>query len=109
MCKRMIDSDTIKAIGEANDIVKIIGQSLKLERSGNNYKGLCPFHESEDRAATFYVSSQRQVFHCFDCGAGGSVFRWVMMHDDLDFEAATRKLADRAGIALWKARPTALG
>jgi DNA primase len=91
-----IPSDTIEQIAAANDIVEVIGSYFPLKRAGANFKALCPFHQ--EKTPSFHVSPQRQTFHCFGCGAGGSVFRFVMDYEHIDFPAAVRKLAARVGI-----------
>ena len=91
-----IPSETIEQIAAANDIVEVIGSYFPLKRAGANFKALCPFHQ--EKTPSFTVSPQRQTFHCFGCGVGGSVFRFVMDYEHLDFPSAVRKLAARAGI-----------
>ena len=91
-----IPSQTIEQIAAANDIVEVIGSYFPLKRAGASFKALCPFHQ--EKTPSFTVSPQRQTFHCFGCGAGGSVFRFVMDYEHLDFPAAVHKLAARVGI-----------
>src|SRR4029077_7030369 len=67
-----------------------------------SFKALCPFHQ--EKTPSFTVSSQRQTFHCFGCGAGGSVFRFVMDYEHIDFPVAVHKLAARVGIAIVEER-----
>jgi DNA primase len=93
-----IPSETIEQIAAANDIVEIIGSYFPLKRAGVNFKALCPFHQ--EKTPSFIVSSSRQTFHCFGCGAGGSVFRFVMDYEHIDFPSAVRKLGARAGITI---------
>jgi DNA primase len=93
-----IPSETIEQIAAANDIVEVIGSYFPLKRSGANFKALCPFHQ--EKTPSFMVSPGRQTFHCFGCGAGGSVFRFVMDYEHVDFPSAVRKLAARAGITI---------
>jgi DNA primase len=93
-----IPSETIEQIAAANDIVEVIGSYFPLKRAGTNLKALCPFHQ--EKTPSFTVSPSRQTFHCFGCGAGGSVFRFVMDYEHIDFPSALRKLAARAGITL---------
>jgi DNA primase len=97
-----IPPQTIEQIAAANDIVDIIGSYFPLKRAGASFKALCPFHQ--EKTPSFHVSPQRQAFHCFGCGAGGSVFRFVMDYEHLDFPSAVRKLAARAGIAIIEER-----
>src|SRR5437899_2703775 len=94
----MIPSETIEQVAAANDIVEVIGSYFPLKRAGANFKALCPFHQ--EKTPSFHVSPQRQTFHCFGCGVGGSVFRFVMDYEHIDFPAAVRKLAARVGISV---------
>src|SRR6266446_5265225 len=100
-----IPSETIEQIAAGNDIVDVIGSYFPLKRAGANFKALCPFHQ--EKTPSFTVSPSRQTFHCFGCGAGGSVFRFVMEYEHLDFPAAVRKLAARAGITIVEKRGAA--
>ena len=97
-----IPSQTIEQIAAANDIVEVIGSYFPLKRAGTNFKALCPFHQ--EKTPSFTVSPQRQTFHCFGCGVGGSVFRFVMDYEHIDFPASVRKLATRAGIPVIEER-----
>ncbi|PYJ11025.1 MAG: DNA primase [Verrucomicrobia bacterium] len=97
-----IPSQNIEQIAAANDIVEVIGSYFPLKRAGSAFKALCPFHQ--EKTPSFTVSPQRQTFHCFGCGAGGSVFRFVMDYEHLDFPAAVRKLAARAGVPVIEER-----
>ena len=97
-----IPSDTIEQIAAANDIVEVIGSYFPLKRAGANFKALCPFHQ--EKTPSFQVNSQRQTFHCFGCGVGGSVFRFVMEYEHIDFPAAVHKLAARAGMPVIEER-----
>ncbi len=97
-----IPSQTIEQIAAANDIVEVIGSYFPLRRAGANFKALCPFHQ--EKTPSFHVSPQRQTFHCFGCGMGGSVFRFVMEYEHIDFPSAVRKLAARAGIPIIEER-----
>src|SRR3954468_14155768 len=91
-----IPTHIIEQIASANDVVEVIGSYFPLKRAGANYKALCPFHQ--EKTPSFTVSPSRQTFHCFGCGVGGSVFRFVMEYEHVDFPAAVRKLATRVGI-----------
>src|SRR5215471_11218632 len=100
-----IPSETIEQIAAANDIVEVIGSYFPLMRAGANFKALCPFHQ--EKTPSFMVSPSRQTFHCFGCGAGGSVFRFVMEYERIDFPSAARKLAARVGITVVEKRGAA--
>ncbi len=97
-----IPPETIEQIASANDIVEVIGTYFPLKRAGSSFKALCPFHQ--EKTPSFTVSPSRQSFHCFGCGTGGSVFRFVMDYEHVDFPAAARKLAERAGIRIIEER-----
>ncbi|MFL6584050.1 MAG: DNA primase [Chthoniobacterales bacterium] len=97
-----IPTETIEQIAAANDIVEVIGSYFPLKRAGTNFKALCPFHQ--EKTPSFTVSPPRQTFHCFGCGVGGSVFRFVMEYEHIDFPSAVRKLAGRVGIAVVEER-----
>src|SRR3954471_22505186 len=102
-----IPSQTIEQIAAANDIVEVIGTYFPLKRAGSTFKALCPFHQ--EKSPSFTVSPSRQTFHCFGCGAGGSVFRFVMDYEHLEFPAAVKKLAQRVGIPVIEERGTSSG
>jgi len=94
----MFSQETIERVKNETDIVGFISQYLPLKRSGVNYKGLCPFHN--EKTPSFSVNQAKQVFHCFGCGAGGTVFTFVMKVERLTFPEAVRFLADRARIPI---------
>ena len=96
-----IPEETIEQIAAANDIVEVIGGYIPLKRAGSNFRALCPFHK--EKTPSFHVNPQRQSYHCFGCGEGGSVFRFVMAYENIDFPSAARKLAERAGIRIVEA------
>jgi DNA primase len=102
-----IPTQTIEQIAAANDIVEVIGTYFPLKRAGSTFKALCPFHQ--EKTPSFTVSPSRQTFHCFGCGAGGSVFRFVMDYEHLDFPAAVKKLATRVGIPVIEERGSSTG
>ena len=80
------------------DIVSVINEYVPLKRRGSNYQGLCPFHN--EKTPSFSVSPAKQIFHCFGCGKGGNVFKFVMEIEGISFVEAAEKLAKRAGIQL---------
>lgn len=80
------------------DIVRLIGEHVSLRKVGNSWKGLCPFHQ--EKTPSFNVRSEPAVFHCFGCGEGGDVFRFVMLHEKVAFPEAVRGVATRFGIPL---------
>jgi DNA primase len=90
--------EVIQAVIEANDIVDIISGYLTLKRTGNSYKGKCPFHN--EKTPSFSVSQEKQLYHCFGCGAGGNAVTFIMEMEKLPFLDALKLLADRANIRL---------
>ena len=90
--------ELIEEIRSNNDIVDIISQYVILKRSGRSYFGLCPFHK--EKSPSFSVSPDKQIFHCFGCGAGGNVFHFVSKIENINFIESVQTLADRAGIPL---------
>ena len=97
-----IPTHIIEQVASANDIVEVIGSYFPLKRAGASYRALCPFHQ--EKTPSFHVNPARQSFHCFGCGVGGSVFRFVMDYEHIDFPAAVRRLAARAGIPVVEER-----
>jgi DNA primase len=94
----MIPRETLEQIAAANDIVDVIGGYFPLKRAGSAFKALCPFHQ--EKSPSFTVNPQRQRYHCFGCGEGGSVFDFVAKYESVDFPTAARRLAERAGIRI---------
>lgn len=90
--------DFIDEIRNSNDIVDIISQYVILKRSGRNFFGVCPFHK--EKTPSFSVSPDKQIFHCFGCGAGGNVIHFVSKIENLDFKDTIETLADKSGIPL---------
>lgn len=80
------------------DIVDFISDYVHLKKAGQNWKGLCPFHQ--EKTPSFTVSQAKQMFYCFGCSAGGSVITFLMKHDNLSFREAATVLARKAGISL---------
>jgi DNA primase len=80
------------------DIVRVVGEYIRLKKSGQNYTGLCPFHG--EKTPSFAVHPVKQIFHCFGCGKGGDVFSFVMEMEKCPFPEAVRIVAEKCGIAL---------
>jgi len=78
------------------DIVEVIGSRVQLKKAGREYKACCPFHN--EKSASFSVSPEKQFYHCFGCGAHGTVVRFLMEHDHLSFPEAVEELASRIGL-----------
>ena len=80
------------------DIVVVIQDYVSLKKSGATYKGLCPFHG--EKTPSFHVNRDKGFFHCFGCGAGGDVFKFLELHEKVGFQDAVKQLAQRFGMAL---------
>ena len=93
---------TIEEVQRANEIVEVVSSYLPLKRAGKDYKACCPFHR--EKTPSFYVSPSKQIFKCFGCGKGGSVFQFVMARENVTFPEAVRLLADRSNIEIEEPR-----
>jgi len=91
-------SEWLDELRRANDIVQVVSEHVSLRRSGRGFVGLCPFHQ--EKTPSFHVHPERQFFHCFGCGAGGDVIRFVMLIRGLSFQEAVGWLAERGGLPL---------
>ncbi len=92
--------ELIEEVRARNDIVDVIGGYVRLQKKGNTYFGLCPFHS--EKTGSFSVSPHKQMFYCFGCGVGGNVLTFVQKYENFTFYEAMEMLADRAGVALPK-------
>jgi len=84
------------------DIVRVIGEYVRLKKTGQNFTGLCPFHQ--EKSPSFAVHPVRQIYHCFGCGVGGDVFKFVMEMDKCPFPEAIRIVAEKCGIPVPRPR-----
>ncbi len=84
------------------DIVDFVSDYVQLKKSGQNWKGLCPFHS--EKTPSFMVNRSKQIFHCFGCGAGGDVISFVAKYENLSFGESLRLLAKKAGVSLPERR-----
>ena len=94
----LYSDDILDGIARANDIVEVVSSYFPLKRAGKDYVALCPFHA--EKTPSFSVSPSKQIYKCFGCGKGGSVFNFVMAKENVTFPEAVRILAERAGIDL---------
>ncbi len=92
------EEHVVEQVSAANDIVEIISQYIPLKRAGRHLKACCPFHQ--EKSPSFMVQPEKQMFHCFGCGAGGDVFSFLMRHENMTFPEALKSLAERAHITL---------
>jgi len=102
-----IPDETIQAIRDRISIVEVISSYVTLRKAGRNHLGLCPFHN--EKTPSFTVNEERGLFHCFGCGAGGTVFTFVMRVERQEFPEAVATLARRAGVTLPERRETGPG
>ncbi len=92
----MITDDKKEEVRDAADIVEVVGDYVKLKRSGSGFTGLCPYHD--EKTPSFNVTPRLGIFKCFGCGESGDVFKFVMDQDGIGFTEAVRQLADRYGV-----------
>jgi len=91
-------NESVERVRTSSDIVAVIGRYVTLKRSGRSIKGLCPFHT--EKTPSFFVNPERQMYHCFGCGAGGDIFSFLMNYLSFSFTEAVEELASEAGIKL---------
>lgn len=96
--KHYIPENIIEEIRSRTDIVEIVSESVALKKNGLNFKGLCPFHS--EKTASFTVSPEKRIYHCFGCGAGGNAFKFLMETQNLSFVEAVKSLASKTHITL---------
>ena len=90
--------EVIEEVRASNDIIDVISRYVTLQRKGNSYFGLCPFHR--EKTPSFSATPDKQIFHCFGCGLGGNVIHFIMKVENINFKEAVEFLAERANIAL---------
>lgn len=90
--------DIIDTIIDRTDIIGLISGYIPLKRAGRNFKATCPFHH--EKTPSFMVSPERQIYHCFGCGAGGNAINFLMQYERLEFREALEVLAKKAGVSL---------
>ena len=99
----MAQYSVIQEIKDRLDAVSVIGRYVQLKKSGNSYRGLCPFHS--EKTPSFHVFPQTNTWKCFGCGAGGDIFTFVEKRENLPFPDVLRMLAKEAGVPLQETRP----
>ncbi len=100
----VFDRGLVNRIQQANDIIDVVAEHVSLTKKGREMVGLCPFHD--DHRPSMNVNPTKQIFKCFACGAGGDVFKFIQMRENLTFGQAIERLARRAGIELKPAKQT---
>lgn len=90
--------ELVEEVRERNDIVDVISSYIRIQKRGNNYVGLCPFHN--EKTPSFVVSGTKQLYTCFGCGASGNVIGFVMKYENYSFQEALKSLAQRVGMEL---------
>ncbi len=98
-------SEFIEQVRQANDIVDVVSEYVRLKRQGRNFWACCPFHN--EKTASFSVAADKGFFYCFGCHASGDVFKFIMMEENVSFAEAVARLAERAHIAMPEAEKTA--
>ena len=93
----MNDVDKIKS---RIDVAELIREFVEIKKSGRNFKANCPFHS--EKSASFYISPERQIWHCFGCGKGGDIFSFLMEYEKLTFAESLEYFAKRLGIELTR-------
>jgi DNA primase len=100
-----IPEDIVEKVREAADIVEVISDHVTLRQTGRSFKALCPFHP--EKTPSFVVSREKQIYHCFGCGAGGNAINFIMQFENVTFPEAVRSLAKRYGITVPRTAPQA--
>lgn len=96
--RRRIPEEIVEKVRQQFDIVDVIGEHVRLKKTGRGYSGLCPFHN--EKSPSFSVSPDKQLYHCFGCGVSGNLFSFLMDKEGITFFEAVEQLAKRANIAL---------
>ncbi len=98
MANGFFSEEKVSEIRDRSSILEVVSDYVKLKKTGKNYKGLCPFHS--EKTPSFMVNEEKQIFHCFGCGAGGDVFKFLMKVGNFSFPQAVEELAKRYGVRL---------
>ncbi len=94
----MISQDSIEGLKARVDIVDVISNYIEVKKAGANFKAVCPFHD--EKSPSFVISPQKQIYHCFGCGAGGDAIKFVMEYEKLNYPEAIERLADQNNYTL---------
>jgi DNA primase len=94
----VIGQETLDRVRRETKVVELIGETVKLQRRGRSYVGLCPFHK--EKTPSFHVNAERGFYHCFGCHESGDAIKFVQRVEGLEFQEAVRQLAERAGIEI---------
>lgn len=94
----MINQNSLESLKAQVDVVDTIANYIELKKSGANFKALCPFHD--EKSASFVVSPQKQIYHCFSCGAGGDAIKFVQEYKKLNFQEAVEEIANEMNFML---------
>jgi len=92
--------DNVEEIKSKIDVVDFVSEYIQLKRSGTSFRAICPFHQ--EKAPSFFVSQEKQIWHCFGCGKGGDIFGFLMEMEGIDFPEALRILARKAGVEIQR-------
>ena len=103
--KRGVPPEILQQIRDRIDIIDLISTYVSLSKTGQNFKGLCPFHS--EKTPSFSVNPVRQMFYCFGCSVGGDAFTFLMKQEGMDFMEALRELSQRTGVVLPERRESA--
>jgi len=95
---------TAERVKQQADIVRVVGEYVRLKKTGKDFSGLCPFHQ--EKTPSFTVSPIKQIFYCFGCGKGGDIFNFVMEIERCEFPDALRLVAEKCGISIPKPKPS---
>jgi DNA primase len=95
---------TAERVKQQADIVRVVGEYVRLKKTGKDFSGLCPFHQ--EKTPSFTVSPIKQIFYCFGCGKGGDIFNFVMEMERCEFPDAMRLVAEKCGISIPKPKPS---
>ncbi|HDH07431.1 MAG TPA: hypothetical protein ENG89_00205, partial [Candidatus Moranbacteria bacterium] len=96
-------NSAVEEIKSRINVVDLVGDYIKLQKAGANFRACCPFHN--EKTPSFMVSEEKQIWHCFGCGKGGDVFGFLMELEGLEFKEVLKILADKAGIQLPEYNP----